>query len=89
MIALKEVGLIVEDVIVILDREQGGCENLKKLGIRVHSLIKLNKLFEILVEENHLSNDESGEIMKWIENKKVILKDHLISSFRNLDEDMK
>ena len=34
---LHRSGLRVEDSIVLLDRNQEGCENLKKLGIKAHS----------------------------------------------------
>ena len=80
---------MIEDVVVILDREQGGHENLKKLGIRVHSLLKLNELFEVLIEENHLSNDKSIEILNWIHDTKVGLQDNLIASYLNLGQNKK
>ena len=85
MISLKENGLIIEDAIVVLDREQGGYENLKKLGIRVHSLIKLSELFEILVKESHLSNVKSVEILNWIQSTKVDLLESVISSYLKLN----
>jgi uridine monophosphate synthetase len=44
---LREAGLIVEDAIVLIDREQGGMANLAAAGIRGHAVYSLS---EVLVE---------------------------------------
>lgn len=89
MIGLKEAGLVVEDVVVVLDREQGGYENLKKLGIRVHSLIKISKLFEILVEEQLLAEAKSVEILDWIKETRVNILESVISNYLKLSLEQK
>lgn len=45
---LRKNGLVVTDAIVILDREQGGLENLKSKGIKLHSVIKSSELLDVL-----------------------------------------
>ena len=80
---------MVEDVVVVLDREQGGYENLKKLGIRVHSLIKISKLFEILVGEGLLPGAKCSEILDWIRSNKVIILENVISSYLKLSLEQK
>ncbi len=46
--ALQGVGLKVDDALVIMDRQQGGRENLQEKGVRVHPLITLSELLDIL-----------------------------------------
>lgn len=46
---LKEAGLVVTDVLVILDREQGGDRILAKAGYKLHSLGKLSEVLDALV----------------------------------------
>lgn len=50
----EETGLKITDAIVILDREQGGKENLEKYGIKVHSLLTLSKLVEYLIKNQKI-----------------------------------
>lgn len=45
---LIESGLKVTDAIVVLDRQQGGANNLKKNGINIHPLVTLSKIMDIL-----------------------------------------
>ncbi|MEN6357376.1 MAG: orotate phosphoribosyltransferase [Armatimonadota bacterium] len=46
---LKEAGLVVTDVLIILDREQGGDKILAKAGYKLHSLGKLSDVLDALV----------------------------------------
>lgn len=59
---LRAAGLIVEDVIVLIDREQGGVEKLAAAGIRAHSVFRLRPLLDSLVEMHLLAADARAEI---------------------------
>ena len=50
----RAAGLVVEDAIVLLDRQQGGVENLRKAGIRVHSVLELEGVLDLLSETGHI-----------------------------------
>ncbi len=45
---LREAGLIVEHAIVLIDREQGGVENLAAAGITAHAVFTLSEILETL-----------------------------------------
>ncbi|KAL1517805.1 hypothetical protein ABEB36_001528 [Hypothenemus hampei] len=47
---LEKEGLKCADVLLLLDREQGGIDILKKRGITVHSVLTLTQLIQYLVE---------------------------------------
>ena len=53
----RAAGLIVEDAIVLLDRQQGGMENLQKAGIRVHSVLALGDVLDLLSETGHIPEE--------------------------------
>ncbi|GIX82062.1 uridine 5'-monophosphate synthase [Caerostris extrusa] len=44
---LRKEGLVITDCITILDRLQGGQENLLKMGIKLHSLFTIKDLFSL------------------------------------------
>lgn len=45
---LQKEGLKVTDAIVLMDREQGGSAQLAKEGIRLHAVLSLSKLLDVL-----------------------------------------
>ena len=53
----RAAGLVVEDAIVLLDRQQGGVENLREAGIRVHSVLELGDVLQLLAKTGHIPED--------------------------------
>jgi orotate phosphoribosyltransferase len=47
--ALREQGKRVTDALVIVDREEGGCEELGKMGVHVHALVTKAELRQAVV----------------------------------------
>lgn len=63
---LEELGAKIEHLIVIVDREQGGKENLEKLGYRVHALSKISDLVNNLVKSKHISKQQAESVLNYI-----------------------
>ncbi len=59
-------GLVVEDVVVLLDREQGGALDLANHGYRLHSVLTLRELVEILAEGGQLSQADAQRIYDYL-----------------------
>jgi uridine monophosphate synthetase len=55
--SLKEEGLVVNDAIVIVDREQGAKANLAAQGIRAQALIKLSELVTLLYDAEKIDRE--------------------------------
>ena len=53
----RAAGLVVEDAIVLLDRQQGGVANLREAGIRVHSVLELGNVLQLLAETGHIPEE--------------------------------
>lgn len=63
---LRTRGLIVEDVIVLIDRQQGGVDNLAAEGIRAHSVFKFTEILDTLHTQGLLDNAKLAEIRSFL-----------------------
>jgi len=59
-------GLRVRDVLVVVDREQGGRETLAERGYTLHSLLGLKRLVGILKLAGKMTEEEEGEVHQFL-----------------------
>jgi uridine monophosphate synthetase len=64
---LQEAGLQVHDVVVLIDRESGGREELAARGINVHSVFKLRDLLDILVQYERITAIQRAEVEAFLQ----------------------
>lgn len=57
---------IVKHVIVLVDREQGGPENLQQEGLEMHSLVKITEIFAYLKELAAIPADTYELVMEYV-----------------------
>jgi len=67
---IKYSGGIVNDVLIILDREQGGVEALSKENVKLNSLITLKELLSFMKDKNLIDDDKYNEILDYLEKNK-------------------
>ena len=66
-IQLGEAGLIVQDAVVLLDRQQGGQERLRQQGINLVSLLTLEVLMNHLMSSGKISEDWYRKTMEFLQ----------------------
>jgi len=52
---LRKEGLIITDAFVVIDREQGGRENLERHGIKVKSLYTITQIMQYLLDAGKIT----------------------------------
>jgi len=68
--SITQSGGIVEDVLVVFDREQGGAETLKDHGIQLHSLTNITTALQIGNEAGFLSVGEIDSVRNYLRDPK-------------------
>jgi len=63
---LLAAGLMVEDVVVLIDREQGGAEDLARHGYRLHAATTLRELVDALAAGGQLSSAEAQRVHAYL-----------------------
>jgi len=63
---LEDHGLVVKDVVVLVDREQGGAKQLSKSGYTLHSALKITQLLDYYLEQKKISDEKHKEIINYI-----------------------
>jgi len=64
---LERNGIRVNDVVVLVDREQGGAEGLSKRGCRCHSALKLNEILNLYRSMGRIAEDVFERTVDYLE----------------------
>lgn len=64
---LEENGLIVRDIVVLLDREQGGVQELISRGYSCHSAFKLRELLKFYLDSKKITLRKYEETLTYLE----------------------
>jgi orotate phosphoribosyltransferase len=63
---LQQLGAEVKHLMVVVNREQGGAENLEKLGFKVHSLAKVSEVVVSLKKSGRISSEQAQTVLDYI-----------------------
>lgn len=60
---IKAAGLQVRDIVVLLDRQQGGAENIQERGYTLHAVMNMHQLLAALEEHDRISLRQRNEVL--------------------------
>ena len=63
---LEEAGLTVQDVLVLIDREQSGAEDLAQRGYRLHAVLRLTEILNILRQSACITPEQYTEVLAYL-----------------------
>jgi uridine monophosphate synthetase len=63
---LEAAGLKVRDVVVLIDREQGGREELEAAGYRLHAVLRLGKMLDVLVAAGRIDAAQRDRVAAFL-----------------------
>jgi len=63
---LEQLGGKVENVVVVVDREQGGVENLEKIGYKTYALTRISELVSSLFQSLSISKEQANLVLDYV-----------------------
>jgi uridine monophosphate synthetase len=63
---LRNAGLAVTDVVVLIDRQGGGREELAAHGYRLHSVFTLGRILDVLAAHRTISGEQRAQVLDWL-----------------------
>jgi uridine monophosphate synthetase len=78
---VEQEDLKVADIVVVLDREQGGKQLLESKDYRVHTLFNITEVCGILKETGELSNDEVKRIQDFLQGNHINFEEKIRLSY--------
>jgi len=63
---IEEAGGIIDTIMIVVDREQGGRKNLEKMGYRVKSISTISEIANKLLEIGEISEENFRKIMEYL-----------------------
>lgn len=68
---IESEGLKVRDIVVLVDREQGGKEQLAKKGYNLHAVINFSEMLKILKDKKKITPEKYRETIEFLKRTKV------------------
>ncbi len=65
--ALEAAELLVKDVLVLIDREQGGARDLAREGYHLHAVLQLTDLLEALTSSGRITPEQRTQVTAYLE----------------------
>lgn len=65
---LEQLGAHVDNILVVVDREQHGKENLAKLGYKVHALTRVTDVTQKLVQDSKIPQEQADAVFNYVKN---------------------
>ena len=63
---LEQLGARVETVMIVVDREQGGKENIKRSSYKFHALTTISELVKCLLRSSYISEEQADAVLDYV-----------------------
>lgn len=65
--SLQEAGLVVEDVVVLVDRGQGGALELAANGLSLYAALRMSDMIDVLLDEGRITPIQHDEVVAFLD----------------------
>ncbi|PIS02199.1 MAG: orotate phosphoribosyltransferase [Chlamydiae bacterium CG10_big_fil_rev_8_21_14_0_10_42_34] len=71
IVPLSKEGLVVEDIVVLVDREQGGRKYIESKGFKVHPICTITMIVDELLKEKKINEETAHSVQDFIRKNQV------------------
>jgi uridine monophosphate synthetase len=71
---LEAEGIKVNDIVVLIDREQGGKQNIQQKGKNLYSVLTISHIMDILLKEQRITEEIASSVRRFISQNQVSLQ---------------
>ena len=68
---LRNAGLMVKDVVVLVDREQGGNQLMDEFGLKLRSVLKISEIVSTLKRKELIDEDTHKVVYQYIHDNSI------------------
>ncbi|MCX6208891.1 MAG: orotidine-5'-phosphate decarboxylase [Bacteroidetes bacterium] len=72
IVELETEGLVIEKILVVLNREQGGVEKLQQKGYNVEALFSMSSLMQVLHQENKIEENVYQSVINFLAASQIV-----------------
>ena len=69
---LRSAGLVVQDAFVLIDRGAGGADSLRREGVKLHSLLTLDRLLNYLLSRTVITEADYARCLTWLNERRSV-----------------
>lgn len=69
---LENEGLVVSEIVVLIDREQGGRQNLIDNGYNLHTVFKIKEILTFLEEDKKITPDMTSRVIEFLHSNQTV-----------------
>ena len=73
IVDLEKEGLIVTEIVILIDRQQGGVQRLQKMGYPVHVVFLLDEIINQLLAEKKITRKKSEAVLNYAKENQISL----------------
>ena len=59
----------MQDVVVLIDRESGGAQELARLGYQLHAVLTLRQILDVLAAAGEIDGEQRATVLDWLTGK--------------------
>lgn len=81
---IRHCGMQVQDIVVLLNREQGGKEKIEAQGMRLHAVLTISQVTQILEKHGKITKETAEKMMNFVQHNQIEVEQKVNSTTHSM-----